>query len=185
MTKYTKELIRESFLQLLDEKPLNKITVRDIAEKCGINRNSFYYHYPDIPALIQEITRNEADSIIAQYPSVDSTETAMLAVIDFTEANRRSVMHVYQSVNRDIFEQYLWSVCDYISAAYSATLFQGKSIAASDQELICEYLSTQCFGLAMNWISRGMKEDVRSKVSRYCELRKGSIERMIEIAEQA
>ena len=56
MANFTKQAIRTSFMKLLNEKPLGKISVRDIVEDCGINRNSFYYHYQDIPALISEIT---------------------------------------------------------------------------------------------------------------------------------
>ena len=40
---------------LLETKALSKITVQDIADACEINRNSFYYHFQDIPALIEEI----------------------------------------------------------------------------------------------------------------------------------
>ena len=44
MPNFTKKAIRESFIKLLNERPLNKITVKDIVEDCGVNRNSFYYH---------------------------------------------------------------------------------------------------------------------------------------------
>ena len=44
MANFTKQAIKASFLQLPNEQPLSKISVRDIVERCGINRNSFYYH---------------------------------------------------------------------------------------------------------------------------------------------
>ena len=47
MTNLTKKAIKESFISLLNERPYNKITVKDIVDGCGINRNSFYYHYHD------------------------------------------------------------------------------------------------------------------------------------------
>lgn len=37
--------IEIALFKLLNEKPLSKITVKDIVEECGINRNSFYYHF--------------------------------------------------------------------------------------------------------------------------------------------
>ena len=51
MANFTKKAIKETFIALLEERPLSDITVKDIVGKCGINRNSFYYHYQDIPAL--------------------------------------------------------------------------------------------------------------------------------------
>ena len=55
MPNFTEKAIKVSFMKLLNAQPLNQISVRDIVEECGINRNSFYYHYQDIPALIEEI----------------------------------------------------------------------------------------------------------------------------------
>ena len=68
MANFTKQAIKAAFLELLDEKPLNKISVRDIVERCGINRNSFYYHFQDIPSLLGEIIIERTNDLMAQYP---------------------------------------------------------------------------------------------------------------------
>ena len=52
MPNFTKMAIKATFIKLLNERPLNRITVKDIVEECGVNRNSFYYHFEDIPALL-------------------------------------------------------------------------------------------------------------------------------------
>ena len=64
MSNLTKQAIKNSFLKLLDERPLTRISVRDIAQDCGINRNSFYYHYHDIPEVMEEIFRDRTDALI-------------------------------------------------------------------------------------------------------------------------
>ena len=64
MASFTKKAIVQTFLKLLDDRPLNQITVKDIVEACGINRNSFYYHFEDLPSLMEEILKDEADRII-------------------------------------------------------------------------------------------------------------------------
>ena len=66
MSNLTERAIKESFIKLLGEKPLAQISVRMIVEDCGINRNSFYYHFQDIPTLLGEIIREEVDRIISQ-----------------------------------------------------------------------------------------------------------------------
>ncbi len=66
--------LKRRFLQLLNEKPLNKISVRDIVEKCGINRNSFYYHFQDIPSLIAEIITAYTDRLIEEYPTISTLD---------------------------------------------------------------------------------------------------------------
>ena len=45
MSGFTKEIIARTFTELLEEKSMAKITVKDIVERCGVNRNTFYYHF--------------------------------------------------------------------------------------------------------------------------------------------
>ena len=104
MANSTKQMIRASFFKLLDQRPLSRITVKDITDDCGINRNSFYYHYRDIPSLIQETLAEELSRIIREYPSIDSIEQCITLAAGFAAQNRRAILHIYNSVNRDIFE---------------------------------------------------------------------------------
>ena len=55
MARRTQTIITETFIDLLTQKPLDKITVRDIIEKADINRNTFYYYYENIPALMDAL----------------------------------------------------------------------------------------------------------------------------------
>lgn len=59
MPAQTRKAIQDAFLKLAAQKPVDKITVKDIVEECQINRNSFYYHFEDMPNLI-ELTLEEA-----------------------------------------------------------------------------------------------------------------------------
>jgi AcrR family transcriptional regulator len=51
----SKTMIRQAFLELLQEKPYEKITVTDIAQRADLNRSTFYAHDPDVQGLIEEI----------------------------------------------------------------------------------------------------------------------------------
>ena len=66
MAQTTKKRIMEGFLQLLEQRPLDKISVVDVADHCGINRNTFYYYYCDIYALIRELMELVAQRMIAE-----------------------------------------------------------------------------------------------------------------------
>ena len=74
MAAFTKQAIKASFLKLLGMYPLRDISVKMIVEDCGINRKSFYYHYQDIPALLEEILTEQADALLEPYHSVLSQE---------------------------------------------------------------------------------------------------------------
>ncbi|MCM1026621.1 MAG: TetR/AcrR family transcriptional regulator [Roseburia sp.] len=180
MANFTKKAIKDTFIRMLDEKPLSRITVKDIVEECGVNRNSFYYHFQDIPALLDEIVTEDADQIIAEYQTIDSAETCLTAALEFARKNRRAILHIYQSVNRDIFEQHLWKVCEHVVSAYSDVMFAGKPVKDTDREVILHYYKGVCFGIVMEWMNTGMKDGISDRVRRLCELRRGMVEEMVE-----
>ena len=47
MSQVTKRALAASLIKLLSQKPLDKVTVKDIIEDCGVNRQTFYYHFKD------------------------------------------------------------------------------------------------------------------------------------------
>ena len=179
MTNLTKDLIKKTFISLLERMPLTQISVKMIVEECGINRNSFYYHYHDLPALIEEMVKEEADRIIADYPTIESAETALIAVTDFAFKNKRAILHIYNSVNRNIFERYLWMVCDYIVESYWNNILKGRRIDEFDKEIIGRFYKSECFGVVIGWLDQKMDTDFQKNISRFCELHRGIIEEMI------
>ena len=86
MSKFTRDAIKQSFLKLLNERPLSQIKVRDIVSDCGVNRNTFYYYFHDIPSLVEEMVMEQAEAIIRQYPSADTVrdffETAISYILE-------------------------------------------------------------------------------------------------------
>ena len=75
MPSFTKKAIIESFLRIAAKKPLDKITVRDIVDDCGVNRNTFYYYFQDIYAVLEEICRNGVEKVPRGLPLPDMMKT--------------------------------------------------------------------------------------------------------------
>lgn len=57
----TKRKLRDGLLQLLEEKPINEISVKELTEKVDVNRGTFYFHYEDIFGLLQSIENDFFD----------------------------------------------------------------------------------------------------------------------------
>ncbi len=180
MANFTKTAIKSTFLKLLEEKPLNQITVKMIVEECGINRNSFYYHYQDLPALIEEIVREEAASLKEAYPTIETIDMALTAVVDFASNHRRAILHIYQSVNREIFERYLWDVCEYVVSEYEKAALAGRAMDDFDRKVFRDFYKCTCFGLIIAWLDDHMKTDIHPHISRFCEIHSGLLEETIQ-----
>ena len=185
MADFTKKAIRNSFLKLLNEKPLKQITVRDIVDDCGVNRNTFYYHFQDIPQLIETIIREDAEQIIAAHPTITTVQEYLEAAIGCALNNRNAIMHIYRSVNRDLYEQYQWRVCQHAAAAFIDQILTGRKVPDADRALLIDYVKCVCFGIVMGWLEDGMKNDIQAYADRLCELKQGDLELMIDRMEHA
>lgn len=184
MADFTKKAIRNSFVKLLNEKPLKQITVRDIVDDCGVNRNTFYYHFQDIPQLVETMIKEDADRIIAENPRISSLDHCLEAIISLALQNRKAVLHIYRSANRDMYEQYQWRVCEYVVTTYVDGVIKGRSIDPNDRRIIIEYIKCVCFGLVMGWLEKGMQDDISADAHRLCELKQGDLEQMLERCEK-
>ena len=63
--RYTQKVLKDSLLQLLEKKPINKITVKEVCELAELNRATFYAHYTDCLDLLESIEneKNPRDKI--------------------------------------------------------------------------------------------------------------------------
>lgn len=172
MTNFTKKAIKETFINLLENRPLSDITIKEIVEKCGINRNSFYYHYQDLPALIEEIIKEEAEMIIQAYPSVTTIVEGFDAVIEFASHRKKAIMHIYRSLSREVFEKNLMMVCEYFVRSYVNTVLAQEQISKEDMKTIIDYYKCVCFGLTIDWLNNGMSEDYIKSIRRIFFLKK-------------
>lgn len=179
MANFTRNAIKSSFLKLLNERPLSKITVKDIVSDCGVNRNTFYYYFEDIPKLIEDIIVEDAERIIQDFPSVALIEDCLNAMIDFALKHKRAVLHIYNSINRDIYEQYLWRICEHTVEKYVDTVMDGRKINKTDEDIIRQYFGCVLFGIVSGWLNKGMKEDIQLSFKRIYELQKGTVEEMM------
>lgn len=176
MTSLTKNAIKTSFLKLLNEKQLSKITVKEIVEDCGINRNSFYYHFSDIPSLLEEILIEQADEIVKSQTKPDSIYECLLSAISFALENKTAMVHIYNSTNKQMFEQYLNRVSQRAVSDYIDAVSGGYNISDEDKNIITMYYKSLIVGFVIDWLGKGMKYDLSTKLHRMCEIFDGSME---------
>ena len=181
LPNFTRDAIIRSFLGLLNEKPVNHITVKDIVEDCGINRNSFYYHFQDLPALIEAVLQAEADRIISENASLDSFEDCLLAAVSLAQNNRNAVLHLYQA-DRGLYGQYLDRIAEYAVEKYITAALNDIVIPEEDRKIIVHYYKCLLVGMVLDWMNSGMQYDIRSRVARVCELFEGSMQQAVNRA---
>lgn len=173
MPNFTRNAIKASFLKLLDQRPLNQITVKDIVEDCGVNRNSFYYHFEDLPALLEEIVSEQVTTLMTQHPTIDSVEEACEAVVEFVTGHKRAIYHIYNSVNRDMLERHLMKLCQHVVAAYVDTMPAGILPDEEDKAVFIRFHRCALFGTVIDWLNAGVRDDLAAYFRQISRLRLG------------
>lgn len=84
----TKAALDQALRQLLNEKPLDQIRVREVTELCAIRRQSFYYHFPDVYTLFDWSLRQERASLLARQEHYLTWQQALTDLLDHTARHR-------------------------------------------------------------------------------------------------
>ena len=107
MPGFTRQIILHTLTELMNEKPLSKITVKDIVERCGVNRNTFYYHFRDIPDAVEAMVKEELNDILKDQKVPESVSDCMEILVNAVQKNKKAMIHLYRSIQRDVFADYL------------------------------------------------------------------------------
>lgn len=181
----TPKLIQETFVKLALEKPVDKITVREIVDICGINRNSFYYYYEDLPDLIVSIL-DEAIVSEAKAHAGESYGELCVAIAKALQDNVGFCRNLYFSKNKEVLSVRLGKTINLILGEY---LMQGtlasSRISDEDREIILQIYRMEVIGMIREWMQIGMSFDLQKRVARIAELREGSHELMLKHAEDS
>ena len=114
MSQVTKRALEQSLKNLLLQKSLTKITVKDITEDCGINRMTFYYHFKDIYDLVEWACLEDARKALEEKKTFDTWQQGFLQIFEAVQANKPFIMNVYRCVHREQVECYLKPLVEHL-----------------------------------------------------------------------
>lgn len=173
----TRELIVDSFLQLLEEMPYDKITVRSLIERCKISRNTFYYHFHDIPELLEVTAREWVDQLIETNFRPDSPADCLRPLVEYANTHRNTVLHLYRAADRDAYLQALDRLWTYTVRRYMDSATVGLSIPPRDRLFLERYYKCTMVGVTLDWLESRMSYDLMEAAVRVCDLLAGSSQR--------
>ena len=158
MQNDTKQAIKDTFLDLLRTKPFDKITVRDVVETCGINRNTFYYYYSDIYDLLEEVFKKELTELSTVHESSASWIKGFIKVGEVAYSNKKIINNICSSRSYDYLESYMFKACSFVMVDLIGQMAEGIEIPDSDLEFIASFYEHAFFGIISEWFRTGMRE---------------------------
>lgn len=164
MASTTKRALESSLKKLLLEKPLNKITVTDICEDCGISRMTFYYHFQDIYDLVEWSCQEDAGKALAGNRTVDTWQKGLLSIFNLVRENRPFVMNVYRCVSRERVERYLYDITYGLLRVVVDEKAEGLQVCEEDKRFVAGFFRYAFVGVMLDWVAGDMKDDPETLV---------------------
>lgn len=177
----TKQLIQESFILLLEQKPFDSITVGDLSKVAGINRGTFYLHYLDKYDLLEKIEQqlfedlgNHIDELQSHYSATQNFEKhqEQLAASLFSSIQAQApLLKVFLSHHGRAGFHFRFR--DAFSQKVRVNLEQNKVIQSKlnlSMDYFLAFITSAFLGLVEQWVQNGLDKTPQEMTSLYIDI---------------
>lgn len=170
----TKKHIAETFLRLAESKAIDKITVKDVADACSCTRQTFYYHFEDIVALIAYVLKDQENLLIEQIRSADNLKDGLHILIAFSHSRQTLIQHLMDSQKIEQSERLLFTAAR--SCMEKLVLSKNPFLQMShvDLETALTFYTYAIFGVLSEY-SQKKNMDEALLVDQLCRLLQGEL----------
>ena len=175
MPNTTKQALEESLKHMLLKKPLDKITIRDITEDCGISRMAFYYHFKDIYDLVEWACIEDASKALQGKKTYETWQEGLLQIFEAVQENKPFILNAYRCIGREQMERFLYQLTYGLIRGVVEEQSRGTAISEEDKSFIAEFYKYSFVGVMLDWIRQGMTADPRVLTEKISAAMRGSI----------
>ena len=157
----TKKAIRNSFLKLLTEKDIDKVTVKEIADGADVDRKTVYNYYMGVDEILEELENElamdfEKTLIEFRFESVEAALSAFYAFSEFLQAN----MEMYTLLMKiDGRSRLMEKIVAYLKEKVRSVL-EHTSVEAAKIDLAVEYVTSGMFMAYRYWFNSDRKQSL-------------------------
>lgn len=159
--KITKEALADALKVLLKDRPLSKISVKDITICCGMSRNSFYYHFRDKYELIRWIFHSDLEKTGKPYKDPEKLADSFMNVCNCLYCNRGFYLACLQYAGQNSLFEVLYQLYKELWEENLRMRYMGLTVQLTERELdIMARLDAHALvGIITEWVNEGMRNN--------------------------
>lgn len=146
---------------MIEKRSLDKITVKDIVEACGISRQTFYYHFQDILDVVEWLMEKSLEKRIAESVDMENAEEALEKMITYSPKEKEIMANLLRSQHRAQVERVLIKTL----RNYLFTMMKSRNldvqIGTSDMDVLLDFWTFGIVGVIISSLSRGELDEHR------------------------
>ena len=158
----TKMIIADGFRIQMQKKPFEKITVQDITDQCGLNRQTFYYHFQDKYELLNWVFYNEIIDPFTMDITIDNWSDKLLALLEKMKEDPKFYTNAFKTPHGEEFRKFLLNAVKGILCDVIDMIAGGQPVDPDDKLFIAEFMAYGITGTISKWVMSGMKRSPKS-----------------------
>ena len=174
-SQITKKALALSIKKLMETIPLSKISIRQIADNCGVNRQTFYYHFKDKFDLVNWIYYTEAIENLAGDTNYEHWTDAMYKTLTYLMNNKSFYTNALNTPGQNAFDGYLFKETYDLIMGVVNDVSSGIKVSTTDKSFIADFYTHAFVGITVQWIKNSMKEPPKVMVNKLNEVVEGSM----------
>ncbi len=147
-----KEQMALSLKKLLEQKDLQKITVQEIADDCGINRYTFYYHFKDIYDLLSWAFQNETLAIIKKNENCLTWQEGFQMFLRHNVENRQVFRRILDGVGTEMLWNLFYQEISHLMDAFLLDVKGSQEISEDYWQFLRNFYIGALCGVLMDWL---------------------------------
>lgn len=155
MGDLTKRALSQALGELLEEKPLDKITISSITDRCGLTRNTFYYHFEDIYDLLRWEFERQSDKIMKEIEA-DCSAESFLNGLNYLYSRKKAIYHIYNSISRSSLEKYIRDIAKKYAGAIVDRLLGSPAANTDARAIVADFYTNAFVGSIEQWLDYRM-----------------------------
>lgn len=156
-----------SLKKAMKKKPFPKITVSELIRDCGVNRNTFYYHFEDIYALLRWMVQEEAIGVVEHLGEQLDYKDAIPFVMEYVEQNDYIINCVYDSISYDEMRRLFYEDILRITGSMidGTAKKAGEALEPKFREFAAQFYTEAFLGILVDWAKNGFIQSREQIVS--------------------
>ncbi|MEG2701347.1 MAG: TetR/AcrR family transcriptional regulator [Clostridia bacterium] len=167
--RVTRMLIRKAFMQLLSQKPIQSISIKELCELAGVNRGTFYAHYQDIYDLRGQIEQEMYEDIqrtLSPLLGQNASATPMEITTGIFQWMKENSDMCAMAMSKYGDKEFLAKVLDMGRVVCKESYHHSFKRASPERiEWFYEYASAGCIGLLQKWLAEDMETPAKEVAS--------------------
>lgn len=153
-TDYTKQILTLSLKKIMKQKPLDKINIREITEDCGLNRQTFYYHFSDIYNQVEWMFEQDIMELLQRYKGEEVWREGLMQVFDYFRENKEVCYCALKSSGREYLQKYFHArVLEIVRNTIENICEERKTTLDEDyKDMLVDYYTLSFSSVIENWV---------------------------------